>query len=64
MLGGGEWGVVGIVHSKTYVGVGTFPGPTCKWGGRFQGPNSGDGSQGSYVGERRWKYSKALCKSD
>ena len=39
--GGGGWEVLGIVNSKTYVGVGTFPGPTCKWGGRFQGPNSG-----------------------
>ena len=34
-------GGVGIVHSKTYVGVRTFPGLMCKGGGRFQGPNSG-----------------------
>ena len=37
--GGGGGG--GIEHSKIYVGVGTFPGPTYKGSGRFHGPNSG-----------------------
>ena len=36
--GGGGWV---IVDSKAYVGVGTFPGPTCKGGERFQGSSSG-----------------------